>query len=177
MNHLAEPRLALRPVQPGEEEFLFGVYASTRAEELASVGWKEEQRESFLRMQFHAQYKHYRENYPGAEFQIVQVDGHSAGRLYVHHQANEIRIMDLALLPDYRRRGIGTMLLEAILSTAGRLGKIVTIHVEVFNPALRWYERLGFEKVTEHGPYYLMKWTPGANERRSAVDPRTCQHA
>ena len=66
--------------------------------------------------------------------------------------------MDVALLPAYRRRGIGTMLLEEILAEGAQSGKIVSIHVEVFNPALRWYERLGFKKVAANGPYHLMEW-------------------
>ncbi|MSU58989.1 MAG: N-acetyltransferase [Pedosphaera sp.] len=163
MSHFPETTracVALQPVRSGDEAFLFNVYASTRAEELAPAGWNEQEQESFLRMQFQAQDKHYRENYPGAELQIIQVDGGHAGRLYVHRRANEIRIMDIALLPAYRRRGIGTILLEEILAEGARLEKIVTIHVEVFNPALHWYERLGFRKKSADGPYQLMEWSP-----------------
>ena len=156
MNRFLQSRpanLALRAAQAGDEAFLLKVYASTRAEELAAVGWSDEQRTAFLRMQFQAQDKHYRENYPGAEFQIILVGGEPAGRLYVHPRPNEIRIMDISLLPAYRRRGLGTVLLKAILSQGAQSGKVVTIHVEIFNPALGWYERLGFKKIAEHGPY------------------------
>lgn len=162
--------VALQPVRPGDEAFLFKVYASTRAEELAPAGWSEPEQESFLRMQFSAQDKHYRENYPGAELQIIQVNGEPAGRLFVHRRANEIRIMDIALLPAYRGRGIGTILLEEILAEGARLGKIVTIHVEVFNPALRWYERLGFGKKAANGPYQLMEWSPNPKAGVSEID-------
>ena len=38
----------------------------------------------------------------------------------------------------------------------------VTIHVEVYNPAMRLYERLGFRPIEDRGPYRLMEWkTPG----------------
>src|SRR3954471_2997236 len=89
-------RIALQAVRPGDEAFLREVYDSTRAEELTQTGWNEPQRESFLQMQFQAQDKHYRENYPGAAMSIVQVDSKPAGRLYVHRRATEIRIMDIA---------------------------------------------------------------------------------
>ena len=167
---------ALRAVQAGDEAFLLKVYASTRDEELAAAGWNDEQREAFLRMQFQAQDKHYRMNYPGAEFQVIQVDGEPAGRLYVHHRSIEIRIMDISLLPAYRRRGIGTALLEEILSAGAQSEKTVTIHVEVFNPALRWYERLGFKKIAEHGPYQLMEWSPRRNDRRLGANQKV-EHA
>ena len=163
--------IALQPVRPEDQPFLFQVYASTRVEELAAVGWSEPQRESFLRTQFQAQDKHYRDNYPGAEFQIIQVAGQPAGRLYVHRRTNEIRIMDIALLPAYRRRGIGTSLLGEILSEGTQTGRTVSIHVEAFNPALRWYERLGFKKVSDHGPYHLMEWMAGVGSHRQAAGP------
>src|SRR5215211_100732 len=133
--------ITLRSAREEDQEFLFDVYASTRTHELAAVGWSETQQRTFLRMQFQAQDKHYRDNYPGAEFQLIQVEGERAGRLYVHNRDNEIRIMDIALLPSHRRHGIGTILLEAILCQATKTGKTVSIHVEVFNPALHWYQR------------------------------------
>ena len=150
-------RIALHPVRPEDEEFLFEVYASTRAPELAATGWSEEQRQSFLRAQFQAQDKHYRENYPAAELNVIHVESGRAGRLYVHRRTKEIRIMDLALLPAFRGRGVGTTLLKQVLAEGQRLGTSVTVHVEMFNPALRWYERLGFRKVGVNGPYCLME--------------------
>ena len=162
--------VVLQPVRPEDESFLFEVYASTRAEELAQVDWSEEQRENFLQMQFQAQAKHYRENYPGAELGIIQVDGEPTGRLYVHRRVDEIRIMDIALLPACRGRGIGTVLLEEILAEGARTGKVVSIHVEAFNPALHWYERLGFKQVSMNGPYQLLEWVAGARATHRRLD-------
>jgi ribosomal protein S18 acetylase RimI-like enzyme len=69
--------------------------------------------------------------------------------------------MDITLLPDYRRNGIGSKLLLAILSKGAELGKNVTIHVEFNNPALELYERLGFQKIGEfNSVYYLYEWKP-----------------
>lgn len=154
--------VTLRAVQGLDAEFLFAVYASTRTEELAQVGWTDAQRESFLRMQFDAQRRCYEGDYPGAEFQIILVDDQLAGRLYLHRREQEIRIMDLALLPEFRGRGIGTGLLRGILEEGGRTGRRVSIHVEVFNPALRLYARLGFRQVATHGVYLLLERAPAA---------------
>ncbi len=156
LNRLA---ITLRPVCDLDSEFLFAVYASTRAEELAQVGWNETQREQFLRMQFEAQRQCYQNDYPGAEFQIILVGGgQPVGRFYVHRRVKEIRIMDIALLPEFRRGGIGTALLNEVLAEGARTSRPVSIHVEVFNPALRLYERLGFRQVSLHGVYYLLEW-------------------
>jgi ribosomal protein S18 acetylase RimI-like enzyme len=152
--------LSLRPITPEDERFLARLYASTRAEELAVTGWSEEETALFCRRQFDAQSAHYRENYPGALLQIVEREGVSIGRLYVARWEREIRIMDIALLPEFRGAGIGSQLLRELQDEARSVGKTLTIHVERFNPALRLYERLGFRRVEDKGVYLLMEWRP-----------------
>jgi ribosomal protein S18 acetylase RimI-like enzyme len=161
---LAASVATLRPVGPGDEDFLFRVYASTRIEELAPLPWTAEQKEAFLRQQFHAQSVDWARHYPRADFSIVEVDGVPAGRLYVDRGHEEIRLVDIALLPDFRRNGVGTGLIRDLLAKAQAQGVPVTIHVEVFNPARALYERLGFEKVEDRGIYLFMRWRPAANQ-------------
>jgi ribosomal protein S18 acetylase RimI-like enzyme len=151
--------VALRPADEGDREFLLALYASTREEELAQVAWEEGAREAFLEHQFSAQDHHYRSNYPGATLDVIEVDGEPAGRLYVHRGEDDIRIMDIALAPPFRNKGIGTRLLEELMAEAGSSGRSLSIHVERQNPARSLYERLGFVPAGEHGVYVLMKWT------------------
>lgn len=153
-------RITLRPTTPEDQGFLFRVYASTRDDELARVDWDEVQKERFMRMQFDAQDTYYRENYPGYEFWVILVDGHPAGRLYIHRRPAEIRIMDIALLPGFRRQGIATKSLAEILAEGERKKLPVTIHVERYNPALKLYERLGFRLAEDKGVYLFLKWSP-----------------
>jgi GNAT superfamily N-acetyltransferase len=150
--------LSLRPITPEDDSFLAGVYASTRAEELAVTGWNDEQKAEFCRRQFDAQAAHYRGNYPGASFQVIEHDGRPIGRLYVARWEKEIRIVDITLLPEFRGSGIGTKLLRDLQDEARAAGKSLTIHVERFNPAMRLYERLGFKMVEDKGVYLLMEW-------------------
>jgi ribosomal protein S18 acetylase RimI-like enzyme len=152
--------VALRPAGPADAEFLFGVYASTRAEELAVTGWDEETERAFLEQQFRAQDEYYRANYDGASFDVVLVDGEPAGRLYIARWAGEIRVMDIALLPDFRGRGAGEQLLRALQAEAEESGKSLTIHVERENPALGFYRRLGFEQAEDRGVYLFLRWEP-----------------
>lgn len=149
-------QVALRPVEPCDDEFLYRVYAGTRTEELAIVPWDDAQKDAFLRAQFDAQSRWYRENYPRATNEMVVVDGEPAGRLYLHRGPTEIRIVDIALLPEYRGNGVGTSLLRDLLAEADAAGKRVTIHVERLNPALRLYERLGFSVVEDKGVYLFL---------------------
>jgi GNAT superfamily N-acetyltransferase len=151
--------VSLRPIQEEDMELLFRLYASTRAEEMAMVvDWTDEQKEAFLRMQFQAQHAWYREHYEGAQFDLLLIDEAPAGRLYVHRREAEIRLMDIALLPEYRNTGIGSELLRELMEEAEAAGKPLTIHVEKYNPAMRLYLRLGFKPIEDRGPYDLMEW-------------------
>ncbi len=149
--------LSLRPVRPDDHEFLYQVYASTRTDELALTDWNDAQKENFLRMQFNAQSAYYTQHYPSARFQVIEYDGQAIGRLYLDRWPDQVRIVDIALLPEWRHRGFGSRLLQDIIAEAEQAGLPVTIHVEMFNPALRLYQRLGFAPVDTHGVYYLMQ--------------------
>lgn len=157
---MPEPEISFRPIGDDDLPFLARLYASTRWQELAEVPWTDEQKHTFLRFQFDAQHDHYRKHYPKASFEVVLADGEPAGRLYVDEWKEEIRLVDVALLPEHRGRGLGTRLLRSVMERAAAAAKPLTIHVEGFNPALRLYERLGFRRIGEHGPYYLMEWRP-----------------
>ncbi len=152
--------IRLRLIEESDEGFLFNVYASTRADEMALVDWGAAQKEAFLRMQFEAQRSYYTENYKGAEFQVILYEGQPAGRFYLHRRAGEIRIMEIALLPEFRKRGIGAALIKEVLAEARSLKLPVTIHVERFNPALALYQRLGFRVKEDKGVYLLLEHNP-----------------
>lgn len=150
------PAISFRPIEAGDFEFLYLVYASTRSD-IEQVQWSEEQKQQFLRMQFQAQHTHYQQHFENARFQIVLRDDQPIGRLYVDDRPDELRIIDIALLPEHRRQGIGRSILTDLLAEATRQGKPVRIHVERFNPALALYERMGFQKIGDTGVHLLME--------------------
>ena len=149
--------VGLRDIADGDLEFLYRVYASTREEELAVTGWSEEEKASFLHMQFNAQHTHYQQHFNKARFSIITLNGEDVGRLYVDKRTDEIRIVDIALLPEFRGQGIGGELLKQLLAEASEQHGLVRIHVESNNPAMTLYLRLGFKKIEEQGVYYLME--------------------
>ena len=122
--------------------------------------WDDAQKDAFLRQQFDAQDAWWRENYADASFDVIVVDGEPAGRLYVHRGPSDIRIVDIALLPEHRGGGIGTSLLEELSAEADAAGKSLTIHVERMNPALRLYGRLGFSVAEDKGVYLFLERPP-----------------
>jgi ribosomal protein S18 acetylase RimI-like enzyme len=156
----ASGAVTLRQATPRDYDFMRLLYHSTRAEELAQFPFDEMQKVAFLDQQFAAQYQHYGIHYPTCERNIIERDGEPVGRLWLDEWKDQIRLVDIALMPQWRGSGIGTRLLRDVLERGRRAGKPVTIHVEAYNPALRLYERLGFTQVDTNGVYYLMKWTP-----------------
>jgi ribosomal protein S18 acetylase RimI-like enzyme len=150
--------ISLRPITPEDEAFLARLYASTREQELAQINWSEEQKALFCRLQFNAQTADYQRNYPDASFDVIERDGVAAGRLLVLRSDDAVHVIDIALLPEHRGAGIGTKYLRELQEEAKAAGKKVSIHVEVFNPARRFYERLGFKQVEDKGVYLLMQW-------------------
>lgn len=154
------PNVVLRDIAPEDEEFLHRLYASTREAELAQTGWDDEQKTAFLRMQFDAQHRYYVEQFSGASFQIVLLDGQPIGRLYVDRREDEIRIIDIALLAAQRNCGIGSGLMGELIAEAEEAGLPLRIHVERSSQALRLYRRLGFRDVGDTGVYLLMEWSP-----------------
>ena len=157
------PPIALRPAQEDDLPFLYRVYASKRQEELALVEWDEAQKDWFLRMQFDLWTRSYAQMFPEADCQVVLRDGQPIGRLMVDRTPDHILLVDIALLPEQRNAGIGTVLVKTVVSEAASAGKPVVLHVEKFNRARSLYERLGFS-ITEWNDVYLaMRW-PGRGD-------------
>lgn len=157
----ARARIVLRPVEPAaDHELLVAVYRSTRAEEFAPMPWSEAQRDEFIRSQYGAEDRYWRDQRPTARFDLILIDDDPAGRIYVDRRDSEIRIIDIALLPTFRGRGVGTALVLDLLEEANAGGIPVTIHVAQGNGARTLYDRLGFQQIDTAGVYDLLEWRP-----------------
>ena len=152
--------IAWRPGTDDDYDFQRLLYHDVRAVEMLHFPFDDAQKRAFLDWQFGCQWKHYREHYPTCDWRILLQDGAPIGRLLIDRWPDQIRIVDIALVSAMRGSGIGSMLMHEILDEGRAAGKPVTIHVEVFNPAQRLYQRLGFEQVDSSGAYHLMRWSP-----------------
>ncbi len=149
--------ISLRPEGPDDSAFRFALYASVRKEELDSVGWPAEIRSRFLEMQFKTLDGYYRE-FPHAEFMIVMVEGQRAGRFILNRAPDEFRLVDIALLTEYRHIGIGTALIRRLQNEAAAAGKPLRLTVQKGHRAGRLYQRLGFTKTGESEVHDEMEW-------------------
>ena len=165
------PEVTLRPVTAADDAFLFKVYRSTRADEMALTGWLEVEKRAFLKMQFQLQSASYEQQYPDAQHVIILAAGKPAGRMMVDRtQEAELRGVDIAILPEFRNAGVGSFLIKGLLAEATAAGIPFRIMVERVNhKALRLYERLGFsyngETDTHLGMEWSMKPAPSKNRR------------
>jgi len=159
--HAARCGVKYRDIVDNDMPFLSRLYRSTREEEMASTPWTDAEKQSFVDMQFRAQHAHYQKHYTDALWLIIEVNGTSVGRLYFERWTSELRIIDIALLPDARGKGIGAAILQDLLDESASAGKNVGIHVEKVNPAMSLYRRLGFRTIEDKGVYDLLVWSPG----------------
>lgn len=151
----------LRAVTENDDQFLLSVYASSREEELSQATWAEGQKEMFLRWQFDLQRREYDSRFPDASYNVVLVDQHPAGRIWVGSDDEQVRLLDIALLPEFQNRGVGTALLRRLMDEAVKSGKVLRHMVFVLNnDAHRFYERLGFTVIEDLGAYKHMEWRP-----------------
>jgi GNAT superfamily N-acetyltransferase len=156
-----EAGIELIPICSSDAAFLFRVYASTREEEMIQTGWPEVDKQRFLLMQFELQDSHYRKYYEEAEYYKIVCRKEDIGRLYIAKSAEEIRVMELALLPFFRNRGIGSAIMRFIMKNGAAEKRIpVSLHVERYGRARRFYKSLGFEQISNTDTRILMKWTP-----------------
>jgi ribosomal protein S18 acetylase RimI-like enzyme len=159
--------ISLRPISDADEPLLCALYASTRVDEMAMVDWSDEQKAAFLQMQFRAQHDYYHQHYIGAHFDVIQLDDVPVGRMYVHRMAQEYRLMEITLLPEYRGQGIGSALIRQVMDRARAEGVSVTLHVENYNRAYQLYRRMGFVDIGQNGVYTLLEWRADRQDNKS----------
>jgi ribosomal protein S18 acetylase RimI-like enzyme len=152
--------VTFRPSGEDDIEFLISLYSSTRAVEVASWGWSPEQQTNFLRMQFTAQRTTYKLAYAGADDHIILVHERPVGRMMVLRSPVEIRLVDIALMPEFQGKGIGSQLIRELLEEADESGKIVRLQVTMGNRARALYEKLGFSSCGDDGVYCQMERFP-----------------
>jgi ribosomal protein S18 acetylase RimI-like enzyme len=152
--------LSLRPVTIQDEEFLFRLYASTRQKEVSAWGWDAAQQHAFLRMQFVAQRRGYEADYAAAEHRLILADGEPIGRIFVHRTEREIRLVDIAVLPEFQSRGAGAAFIRNLIAESQASGRPLRLQVARGNRAIQLYQRLGFSKTGEDDVYFQMEWKP-----------------
>jgi GNAT superfamily N-acetyltransferase len=155
--------IALRPAGPEDEAFLYELYCSTRLDDLAVWALDPVRQETVLKLQFTAQQQSYRAQFPQADHSLILMDARPVGRLIIDRTEQAILGVDIALLPEHRSAGIGTAVIQDLLTESARAGKPFRLHVVKTNRAARLYRRLGISTIGDSGSHLLMEWRPGTS--------------
>jgi ribosomal protein S18 acetylase RimI-like enzyme len=153
-------KTTLRPAGAEDQEFLFKLYTSVRAQEFAGLNWPPAQLETFLRMQCMAQQRSYESLYEQCEHQIVELNGAPVGQMQVNRGKDSVLLVDISLLPEHRGQGLGGELIRDLIQQCSQARAVLKLQVSQTNPALRLYERLGFVRTGEDQMYIQMERCP-----------------
>lgn len=152
--------IQLKPITEKDIPFLYEVYKSTRLEELTIANFSKEELENFLKMQFNLQHTQYMKIYKNADFDIIYYNNSPVGRLYVARANKDIRIIDIALLTNHRKKGIGKKLISDLIKESEKSNLPLSLHVEKNNPILPFYKRIGFKELEDRNVYFFMERLP-----------------
>jgi RimJ/RimL family protein N-acetyltransferase len=155
--------LHLRPERDDDGAFRFKLFCDSRPAEFALLQLDPAAFEQLMRFQFHAQTLTYRANFPNARFDIIERDGAPIGRIVVNRPGTMLHIVDQAIVPAQRNRGLGTAIMKALMDEAGQAGLPVRLKVASTNdPSMQLYLRLGFVPIHAEPLYIEMEWqAPG----------------
>ncbi|WP_066506555.1 GNAT family N-acetyltransferase [Abyssisolibacter fermentans] len=162
MNNLA--KISFRPIVDEDIGILYEIYRSTRVDEIGIASWDYKEREEFLQKQFNMQHIQYMANYKSGVFNIILYNKEPIGRLYVNRRKDDMRIIDIAFLKEFRNKGIGTQILNNLIRESEEMKVPLSLHVEYYNFARGWYERCGFKQEGETGVYIFMRRKPKSIE-------------
>jgi ribosomal protein S18 acetylase RimI-like enzyme len=152
--------ISLRPARDGDEPFLKRVHEAAWHWEFASL-LQTDQADLYhkiMAQQYDSQHRFYFANYDTAHYGIIQWTGQPIGRLYVDYRDDEVRVLEIAILPEYRGRGIGRIVMTGLCLEAAMRRKPVRLHVHYLSRAQRFYQHLGFREIALEGPDRLMEW-------------------
>ena len=151
--------LRLRPERPEDQDFRFRLFCASRPPEWYRVELDPVLRDQVMRHQFQAQTLTYQARFPGARFDIVELDDAPVGRVVVNRPGTMVHLVDDAIVPELRGKGLGTAILRALMDEAAAAGLPVRLKVADANdPALQLYLGLGFRQIDEAPAYLELEW-------------------
>ena len=150
--------VTLRSVSPSDESFCYRLYEALQIERLGWQNWNGPERDGLLRLSYNG-FKLTYQNIPGVEDQVIAEEEEPVGRLVLIHRDREVRLADIALLPEARNRGLGTACLRLVMERARLAGKVVRLQVSQNNQAQTLYKRLGFVATGFNELDIEMEWS------------------
>ena len=92
--------------------------------------------------------------------QVIQIGDVSVGVFTVERFPTYIQLEQIYLLPQYQRLGIGTRLLNSLISEASQSQIPVRLRVLTINSAKMFYEKFGFVVTKATSDFLYMEKSP-----------------
>ena len=137
------PTLFRRTAGSADQPWLKRLFAQLRGLDAAMV----EACPALLEQQWQLQQRIFASDFPGARTELILLDGQPIGVLTLDERQDSLRIVEIGLKPHQRGRGVGEQLLLEVIAHADLQGKPLELAVMRHNPAVRLYQRLGFESL------------------------------
>ena len=153
--------LHIRPALPSDEAFFLALYRSTR-DDLLGLLADPRYIDGLIAMQQQMQVAGYRSSYPDAAYEVLELDGAPVGRLVTAAVPGAVRVVDIAVMPQARGRGVAGEALRRLQRQAARDGRALALAVRKDNAgARRLYAALGFTVDTEDAAVLQLRWRGG----------------
>lgn len=157
--HLADG-LNIRPARESDRPFIESLYHSTR-DDLRMLDAEPDFIEALIEQQQEAQQQGYGEQFPNAFYLILEKQSDPIGRVVLDFAENEIRIIDIVLIPAARSMGYGSSILYALKHAAETVCTPLVLSVYKTNHAARkLYEQHGFAVEQGNPMVDQMVWYP-----------------
>jgi len=160
--------LGIRPSLPSDKAFIENLYRSTR-DDLRLFDAELDFIETLIEQQLNAQTVGYGEQFPNAMYFIIEKQHHAIGRFTIDFGSNEVRLVDIAFIPEARGKGFGEGILNALKLAAMQCCVPLTLSVHAGNwRAKQLYLKLGFQTEESRPPFERMAWYPNVKEMEGA---------
>ncbi|MBX3020263.1 MAG: GNAT family N-acetyltransferase [Bdellovibrionales bacterium] len=128
-------------------DFLKSVHHETLREHIEKIwSWNEAAQDDFFKKEFEF-----------GQIKLIRAFNHAVGYLHVREQKHVVTIVNLLILPEFQRRGLGSQILLDILKNAKAGQRLVKLGVLKVNlDAKKLYETLGFKMYEETKTHFLM---------------------
>jgi GNAT superfamily N-acetyltransferase len=161
--------LRLRPMMASDNAFIESLYRSTR-EDLRLLDAEEDFIDELIESQRRAQTQGYGDMFPNAMYFVAEHHGERIGRVVLDFGQNEVRVVDIALIPAARGKGFGGQILQSVQLVASKVMAPVTLSVRFDHLAAKHlYARLGFVVESLQLPFERLVWYPPAPGMHSVV--------
>jgi len=146
--------LQIRKFSDSEINYKKQLFVENKISKLNAEHWSDDLKIQITNMQYMAQENHINSYFPDATDSIILWDQKKVGRLVFEKSDKLLHVIDIIIGKKFQNKGLGTEILTKLISE----NESVSLNVDMDNPALRLYNKLGFKIIKQRNHQYFMKY-------------------